>query len=142
MTTVPQPCVCTVVRKAARSLKRRYEDAVSASGVSITQFAILRAIERGGEVELSRLADELVMERTSLYRTLGPLIKNGAVVVAPGNKGRTKTVRLSVEGESLIERALPLWSRVQSNVVDQIGSERWQSLAQTLLEIPELLEAI
>ncbi|MEM9305077.1 MAG: MarR family winged helix-turn-helix transcriptional regulator [Pseudomonadota bacterium] len=138
--TIPAPCVCTTIRKAGRALLRRYEAAVASTGVTITQFALLRALERNGPMPLSRLADEMVMERTSLYRTLEPLVATAAVAVEQAPVGRSKVASLTAEGSALIEQVLPHWAGAQRQVVDRIGADAWRALAASLLEIPELLE--
>lgn len=136
------PCACTTVRKASRSLFRFYEDAMAPSGVTITQFAILRALSRNGPTPLSRLADELVMERTSLYRTIRPLIAAGALTLGKAAAGRAKTAELTEVGVDMMTAATPYWEAAQSGVVDQIGRERWLALSDALLEIPDLLSGL
>src|SRR5262249_5171925 len=64
------PCACTTLRKAARAVTRFYDAAIERAGMTTTQFAVLRAAERAGTVTMSRVADDLVMDRTSLYRTV------------------------------------------------------------------------
>lgn len=110
------------------------------SGVSITQFAILRALDRNGETPLSRLADELVMERTSLYRTIAPLVEAGAVELTAAPKGRTKLAAVTREGRALMHAAAPNWDAAQASVVGALGPENWKALSETLLQIPHLLK--
>src|SRR5437879_13899705 len=71
------PCACTTLRKAARAVTRFYDAAIERAGMTTTQFAVLRAAERAGTVTMSRVADDLVMDRTSLYRTVAPLLREG-----------------------------------------------------------------
>ena len=77
------PCACTTLRKAARAVGRVYDEALAGKGMTTAQFAILRHVWRGGSVPLSRLADSLVMDRTSLYRALAPVEAKGWVAVSP-----------------------------------------------------------
>ncbi len=134
------PCACTTVRKANRALSRFYEDAMAESGLTITQFAIVRALNRNGPTSLGDLADELVMERTSLYRTLRPLEAAGAVKVRTAKTGRAKTATLTSAGVKMLGAAEPFWKSAQSSVVGAIGERNWQNLAKSLLQIPGLLE--
>ena len=71
------PCTCTTIRKAARAVTRFYDEALGRAGLTATQFAVMRAVERAGTVTMSRVADALVMDRTSLYRTVAPLMREG-----------------------------------------------------------------
>ena len=63
---IPKPCACAIVRRTARLLARTYDGALAGSGMNVTQFAVMRAVERHGNEPLSRVADDLAMERTSL----------------------------------------------------------------------------
>jgi DNA-binding MarR family transcriptional regulator len=128
------PCVCTTLRKATRALSRIYDDALAAVGMTITQFAILRVIGRAGAggIPLSRLAESLVMDKTSLYRGLGPLIRSGWVVVTQAGKGRTKLVCLTTEGRRVTDAAAELWEVAQSKVVEAFGVERWSALHESI----------
>lgn len=110
------------------------------SGLTITQFAIVRALNRNGPTALTPLAQELVMERTSLYRTLRPLEDAGAVKITEAKQGRVKVATLTQRGVKMMRAAEPKWEQAQSFVVGAIGEKNWKALAASLLEIPEILE--
>lgn len=112
---------------------------MTGSGVSITQFSILRALSRNGETSLSDLADELIMERTSLYRTIAPLASCGAVAISPAEKGRAKIAVLTEVGRQMMHAATPHWERAQSSIVNALGEQQWQLLSESLLSIPTLV---
>jgi DNA-binding MarR family transcriptional regulator len=133
-------CVCTIVRRADRALYRLYEDALEGSGLTVTQFSILRDLQRDGASPLSRLAASLAMERTSLYRTISALEKNGTVSIKPGPNRKIRVAHLTATGEALIARAMPAWQSVQSRMIDAIGAESWAALSPTLKTIPNLVE--
>jgi len=110
------------------------------TGLTITQFAILRALGRNGPTPLTALAAELVMERTSLYRTLAPLERSGHITIESARTGRAKFADLTAAGAKSMEDAAPNWEAAQSVVVNAIGAERWADLSQLLLDIPQILE--
>ena len=128
------PCACTTLRKAARSVSRIYDEALAAVGMNVTQLAILRAIGRAGDggVALSRLAENLVMDNTSLYRGLGPLIRSRWVLVTHAGKGRTKLVRLTVKGQRVTDAAAEPWEAAQSKFVEAFGVKRWAALHKSI----------
>jgi len=130
------PCACTTVRKANRALFRFYETAMSGSGLTVTQFSILRALQRNGPTPLPALADELIMERTSLYRTIAPLADKGAIDLTDDGTGKRKTATLTVVGEQLITEAAPYWQRAQDHIVSSLGEDIWQQMSTLLLDIP------
>jgi DNA-binding MarR family transcriptional regulator len=136
-TAIDLPCACTTLRKATRALSRIYDDALAAVGMNVTQLAILRVIGRVGDsgVPLSRLAESLVMDKTSLYRGLGPLIRSGWVVVKQAGKGRTKLVRLTTKGRRVTDAAAEPWEAAQSKVLEAFGVERWAALHQSIADL-------
>jgi len=134
-----QVCACTTVAKAQRALTRFYEHEMLGSGMTITQFAIARALLRNGPTTLSDLSAELVMERTSLYRTIRPMTERRWVRIDDTSRGRTKLATLTGCGERAVDRAEPQWARAQGVAVAAIGTRQWNVLANALLEIPDSL---
>lgn len=135
------PCVCTTIRKANRALFRFYEQSMAEAELSVVQFAILRSLERNGAMPLSRIADEQAMERTSLYRTIAPLLETGAIRLRDADRGKAKIATLTRSGIRLIRRSLPYWQAAQQAVVTQLGEEDWDRLSKVILDIPAMLDA-
>ncbi|MFV8408352.1 MarR family winged helix-turn-helix transcriptional regulator [Vibrio harveyi] len=133
-----QHCVFTTVRKANRVLFRLYQDALSSTGISIVQLSILRALERHGPLPLVRLADDLVMERTSLYRTIDPLVEANMIIVSKAEIGRTKIAKLTSKGEKTIERVMPYWAIAQEYILSELGDADWLTLHKMLNAIANL----
>lgn len=138
------PCACTSLRKAARAVTRVYDEALAETGLNAAQLAILRALGRAGEagIALSRLAEQLVMDRTSLYRALQPLARAGFIAVEGGTTGRAKTAFVTEEGRRKAEVAAPFWEAAQSRVVGEFGSKRWDALVPELAELTGLAAAL
>ncbi len=137
-------CAAGTLRRAARSVARLYDNRLAPAGLTNTQFSILRALERHDQpAALSRLAEELVFERTSLYRALEPLHRDGLVTIAKtGGGGRTKEVALTRRGRTRITKALPHWRNAQEAFLEQFGRSAWSTLATSLGEIVDAARAI
>ena len=133
-----QHCVFTTVRKANRVLFRRYQEALAPTGISIVQLSILRALERHGPMSLVRLADDLAMERTSLYRTIDPLVEASMVKVFKAESGKAKIAELTIEGQKTIERVMPYWAKAQEGILDEIDGGDWLALHKMLSAIANL----
>ncbi|MES2289741.1 MAG: MarR family winged helix-turn-helix transcriptional regulator [Pseudomonadota bacterium] len=131
--TFSHPCVCTTLRKASRAVTRAYDEGLADSGMTITQFAVLRNLDRQGAMPLSRLAELLVMDRTSLYRLIAPLERHGWVSVADG-AGRAKLASITDAGRAAMLAATPAWEKVQDGLVGAMGAEAWAAL-QTQLRV-------
>lgn len=121
-------CICTALRKASRAVTRAYDEAMEGTGMTIAQFSILRHLGRHGDMPLSRLADLLVMDRTTLYRALGPIERHGWVAIAQG-PGRAKVAALTAAGREAMANATGAWERAQSALLERIGGTQWREMA-------------
>lgn len=137
--SLPSACACTLLRKASRVIGRVYDEALASHGMSIGQFAILRHISRGEPLALSRLAEQLEMDRSSLYRALTPLEKRGWVRTAAG-EGRSKCASLTSEGKAAMHAAEPDWSAIQHRVEDEAGAALWKVLRAGLESFTQSVE--
>jgi DNA-binding MarR family transcriptional regulator len=127
-------CACLQVRKAARAVTALYDRALAGeTGLRITQFTLLMAIDELRDATVGRLADLLVMDRTTLTRDLKPLVTEGLLKVSAGDDRRTRVVRLTRAGARRLEQAIPLWQRVQAQVIGEgLGQGRWNGMKQDL----------
>jgi DNA-binding MarR family transcriptional regulator len=97
-------CVCVNLRRAARAVTALYDDALSASGIKITQFSLLRSVQRNEPVSVSALSEDLNLDRTTLARNLDPLQRDGLIALAAGSDRRVTEVRLTAKGRKAIAR--------------------------------------
>lgn len=126
-------CACLHFRRASRAVTQLFDHVLEPSGLRATQFTVLVAIARSGSATVARLAETLVMDRTTMTRNLRPLERDGLIERVAGEEDRrTRTVRLTGRGEAALARALPLWERAQSRVIDGLGEERWRGLLADL----------
>ncbi len=131
-------CACTALRKASRAITRLYDAGLVAHGLTISQFALLRHIARAGEIGLSRLAEAMVMDRTTLYRLLRPVEAAGWVETRAEAKGKTRLARLTAEGKAVIARAEADWQACQDEVRRRLGEPVWADLHAASLAVQAL----
>jgi DNA-binding MarR family transcriptional regulator len=97
------------VKKLSRLLGRAYDEALEGSGINITQLAVMRCIIRRAGEPLSRVAEELEMDRTSLYRAVAPMIRDGWIELTVGTDAPPTLSSLSeVEGDLLFFSVHPI----------------------------------
>lgn len=132
-----EACIGFNLRKAARRVTRLYEQALVASGrdLTFTQLSILAALWRRDAVPLSRLADDLDMERTSLTRSAAPLVRRGLIDEAPRIDRRERRLRLSEAGTVQLEAVIPHWQSVQLALMAELGPARWPDLQVMLASL-------
>ena len=135
------PCACTTLRKASRAVTRLYDGALAGQGMTTTQFAILRNLARAdGVLPLSRLAERLVMDRTTLYRTLTPMERAGWVRIVDG-EGRAKNACLTDNGRQMMDDANGAWETAQARVRDTLNDGEWERMLVTLTRLTEVAPA-
>jgi DNA-binding MarR family transcriptional regulator len=115
--TACRGCLGTAARRASRQLTRLYEKAMRGSGVRGTQFSLLAMLVQTGPVPTSRLASFLGLERTTLTRNLGPLLRDGLVRIEEGEDRRVRKVAITPLGEQAARRAFPFWKKAQDAAV-------------------------
>ena len=124
-------CASINLRKASRLVTQNYNEAFKPTGLRCTQIAILVAVGTGKSTSLNELSDILVMDISTLSRTLQPLQRAGYLRVQAG-QGKKKNVLLTEKGWAKLEEAQPYWMKVQEQYVQTIGQPSWQSLLTLL----------
>jgi DNA-binding MarR family transcriptional regulator len=137
VSTVPRPCACTSVRQAARVLARTFDAALADSGLNITQLAVLRAVLRHPQEPLSRVAEDLAMDRTSLYRALAAMQKQRWVSLQDGADSRSRSATVTRQGELALSQAEPGWASTQRALIERFGQVKWQSLVAELRRLAD-----
>jgi DNA-binding MarR family transcriptional regulator len=130
---VATTCMCLSVRRAARLITKRYDDALRHLGITSGQFSILVAVSAERPLSLGKLADELGMDRTTLTAGMKPLERDGLIngQVDPED-GRARQFRLTAKGRSVLNQAYPIWTKAQSNMKDRVGNADLDRLRQGL----------
>ncbi len=132
------PCACGRLRRATRALTQLYDDLMAPSGLRVTQFSLLRTLERTGPLRITALAAAALLDRTALTRTLDPLVVQGLVAVLPGRDARTREAALTRAGAAALRAAEPHWKRAQAAVARRLGPAKLETLIATLAEIESL----
>jgi DNA-binding MarR family transcriptional regulator len=133
-------CACFNFRKASRAVTQLYDEILQSSGLLATQFTLLIAIAIAGSATITRLAQELVMDRTTLTRNLKPLERQRLIEIKPGQDQRTRVVMLTDAGREALAKAIPLWEQAQANVVEGLGQKRWNTLLAGLSDTVLLIQ--
>ncbi|MGH6987168.1 MAG: MarR family winged helix-turn-helix transcriptional regulator [Caulobacteraceae bacterium] len=118
----PQTCLCLMTQKAARSLARRFDEALRPAGVTSGQFSLLMALARSEPAPMGLLAEILGLDRTSLTAQAKPLIREGLTrIEADARDRRRRLLRLTPKGSKRLAAALPLWRRAHLGLEDELA---------------------
>ena len=134
-------CTCFNVRRASRAVTQFYDDIMAPSGVKATQFTMLGAVALMGPASVTRLAEHLALDRTTLTRNLKVLADQGLVAISAGEDRRERVVSLTGDGQAAIERATPVWHEAQNALTARFGEERWRRMIEDMNDLGALIEA-
>ncbi len=128
-----QECNCLALRQAARHVTQFYDQRLAPTGLRTTQFSILAKLKRLGPMTINALARELVMDRTTLGRTMLPLDRDGLITIKDGTLDRrSKELHLTRAGTARLVAARKLWSDAQKHFTAAFGAERALNLRNEL----------
>jgi DNA-binding MarR family transcriptional regulator len=129
------PCVCNTLRMVSRVVTQLYDDVLRPSGLRVTQFSILATIARMGEANLRQLEHALVIDQTTLTRSLSLLERDRLIERGRHPDRRVKAMRLTMAGRRAVEAARPLWARAQDQVLRELGEKRWADAQRRLAHL-------
>ena len=129
----PQGCTCFRLRRASRRMTQLYDAHLAPCGLTLTQYSLLANLQRLQSPGVHDLAEAMGMDRTSLTRTLKPLMEQGLIAVASAPDRRRKRLTLTAAGEARRWAARPLWRAAQDAIEQLLGPE-------TVAELHRLLD--
>jgi len=118
------PCVCAKVRRASRTLTALYDDALAPCGLTTPQLTLLSTLAKRGPLSISKFAERTGHDRSTLNRSIRPLVEAGHIRAVQGSDRRETVLELGPSGEAAIARCTPHWETAQARVADALGANR------------------
>mgnify|MGYP001032194764 FL=1 len=112
-------CKCLKMRMASRIATQFYDKKLKPIKIKITQFTILSIIASNNNKTVSSLSSELLMDRTTLTRSLDILIKQKLIKNIKSKDARERIVELTTQGHVILEQAIPLWKEAEEEIFDE-----------------------
>jgi len=109
-------CSCFAVRRAARVITQHYDSFLGSTGLRATQFTLLTVLALEGPLPLTRTADRLGMERTTLTRNLRLLLARRLVTEEVSGDRRVRMLAITRTGIAAARAALPRWREAQGSI--------------------------
>lgn len=110
-------CLCLHVQRAARSLGRRFDEALRPVGLTNGQFSLLMSLNRPQPPGMASVANLLAVDRTTLTAALKPLERRGLVKVFPDPADRRgRLLKLTPKGTEVLASAVPIWEQTHKEV--------------------------
>jgi DNA-binding MarR family transcriptional regulator len=131
-------CASFNFRRTARAVTRMYDSAMQKSGMRSTQFAILVGIAKNQPIAIGALGEILVVDQTTLTRSLQLLRKDGLIKVSKRSAMRQRFLEMTSKGKRALARALPYWQKTQSEFQTAVGPGYWTSLRAELERLAKM----
>ena len=133
-------CSCNMLRKSARKITQFYENSLRESGIKPTQFTILATLANTGAIQLTQLAETLLLERTGLTRNLNILERNEWIEIRAGEEdSRQRIVSLSRKGYKQLDLAIPYWQKAQKAIAKEMGQDTMTELRSNLNDMAVMI---
>lgn len=130
-----------LVKRVQQSLRRRSDAALRSTGVSMAQYAVLRALADHPEASASELSRLCFVTRQSLQDVLSGLRLSGLVSESDRPaRGRARSLELTAAGAKLLAAAHGAVMGVESEMTDGISPNARRQLVAALTRCAENLE--
>lgn len=114
-------------------ITRYYDAMLRPSGLHVSQFTLLQALDKVPEISQKQLAELLEIDSTTLTRTLAPLRRKGWLHSEAGSDRREVRLSLTAAGEREYKRALPHWQSAQKGLEQALGKQTWTRLIEAVV---------
>jgi DNA-binding MarR family transcriptional regulator len=134
----PSMCNCLNLRRASAAITRLYDEKLAPSGLSISQYSLLKHIQFLSPVSVSDLAVIIRLDRTTLVRNLKPLEAASYIADVSKKGARNRQLQLTEKGAEKCSEADRLWVDAQNLIERNMGKENVEKLTSLLLAIEKL----
>lgn len=120
----PQPLICTGarLRRLTRRVTAYYEHHMRDSGLKLSQYSLLAQLSEVPQ-SLTALADRMEIDRTTLTRSLQPLLDQGWVAESSGTDARQRRFVRTASGTRARNAARKYWRQAQLALELHLGRD-------------------
>ncbi|WP_088227441.1 MarR family winged helix-turn-helix transcriptional regulator [Desulfosporosinus sp. FKB] len=138
MPKAKSPCHCLNLRRASRAVTQFYDKVLEPSRLKVTQYSLLQNLKMVEALNISELARNMNIDRTTLNRNMKPLINVGLIRVTIGKDSRSRLVTLTEAGKAALTDAMVLWREAQASLEEYFGAAELDDFERLLSKL-ELL---
>ncbi len=131
-------CLNLSLRRTSRLITNYYDSALKPSGLRITQFTLLAAIEYEPDPSITDLARLTDIDRTTLQRSLDILNRDGLIKIEKKGVGNVRNISLTKKGETALVKAVTLWKQIQKTITEDLGKSEFKQTLKILSDLRNL----
>lgn len=133
------PCVCMNARRAANALTHYYDKIFKTTEMTVSQYSLMVNISSARATNITELTRVVKLDKSTLTRTLAPLIDAGYIHSERGKNRREVILSLTEAGENKLKEARPFWEKAQGEMIELLGGEdEADKFVNTLIRLQEL----
>ncbi len=131
-------CHCLKMRRSAENVIRFYDSILAPCGVTVRQYSLLNAISEHSGCNVRILSEATLLDRSTLARSLKPLIKSGYIKDNKATGARDSVLELTEKGAFVCKKAADLWETAQHQFESKLSKEQLKALEDTLTLLQDL----
>lgn len=125
-------CYCINLRRAANVVTESYDRILQPTGLTVNQYSLLINISRLEVCSVSDLAGYVGLDRTTLVRSLRPLLGLGYIKDMSEKGQRNRQLQITKTGQQVLQQGEVLWRKAQSDLEQKVGKEKLEQLSEIL----------
>lgn len=125
---IAQGCLAFRVRALGRAVSGVYDRAVARWGLTIAQVNLLTYVGKRGRCTPADLGRAMQMDKSTVSRSVRPLLDAGLLDAEQGEGGRLREIWLAPAGRGRLRSLLPAWRAAQGEVEAMLGAEAVRSV--------------
>lgn len=125
-------CHCLKIRRSASNVVAFYDEKLKSTGITVRQYSLLYEIGRHEGCSVRILSDATGLDRSTLARSLKPLLLSGYIEDRKSKGERNSRLYLTEEGKQISKKAAKCWEEAQKEFERIIGEDRVKVLEDIL----------
>jgi DNA-binding MarR family transcriptional regulator len=122
-------CLCVRIRVLNRIITSVYDDALRPLGIRASQMNILVAVSAYGPATADQVCRVLYMDPSTLSRNVTRMKNRGWLETALPNDGKTRLIKPTQGGLTILERAHPAWQAAQKKAASILGDHAVEAIS-------------
>lgn len=131
-------CHCMKMRRSAENIINFYDTMLAPSGLTSRQYSLIFAINKLGTCNVRELAEYTLLDRSTLARSLKPLLQADYIADKKNTGARDSVLVLTQKGGQTYTQATALWHKAQGQIEEKVGRENLAELERLLLLFQDL----
>ncbi|WP_102223112.1 homoprotocatechuate degradation operon regulator HpaR [Acidimangrovimonas sediminis] len=128
--------------RAREATMRRFKGHVDATGLTLPQWRVIRALADAGPLDARSLAERCVILPPSLTRIFRALEDKALIETIEAHDARRHTVQLTAAGQALYDRMSGRSEAIYRELEQAFGTENMAELLRLLTLLRETAEAM